>query len=368
MQSPRYGKQCGSMLLTASLFLITLIGTAAVAVDVGHLMVARNELQNAADAAALAGANCLSKAGAGSGTTCTSAPSSSLNWSIASAAARTAIGQNKSDGSALVSGTVTTGYKNLTGSPAGLEPTTLSPVGPNDMPAVMVTLSRSTGSNGGPVQTLITRMFGGAAVPVSVTAVAVLATPSTTIPGTVIPQAINQCMLTQYWNASTNAPQLATASTLNGVPQTIGQPWEIRIGSSYHYPSCNSGQWTSFTQQANDVPTCHQLIINSNPTALSIGTNIWMEPGTKTSLYNDLSAQYPTPPGANVVLPVVNQPAGLTTEQQVPIVGFASFHIDDIQGGSGQYIQGHFIAGMVAPGASGIGRSYGAYSPARLAQ
>ena len=51
--------QRGSMLVTASLFFIILIGFAALAVDVGHMMIARNELQNAADAAALAGANCL---------------------------------------------------------------------------------------------------------------------------------------------------------------------------------------------------------------------------------------------------------------------------------------------------------------------
>ena len=67
--------QKGAMLITMSLFFITLIGFAAVAVDVGHLMVARNELQNAADAAALAGANCLNKTPTSSGLDCTSTPS-----------------------------------------------------------------------------------------------------------------------------------------------------------------------------------------------------------------------------------------------------------------------------------------------------
>ena len=59
MKFTSLGKQKGAMLITASLWLILLIGLAALAFDVGHLMIVRNELQNAADAAALAGANCL---------------------------------------------------------------------------------------------------------------------------------------------------------------------------------------------------------------------------------------------------------------------------------------------------------------------
>lgn len=365
------------MLITMSLFFIMLIGFAAVAVDVGHLMVARNELQNAADAAALAGANCLNKTTDGSGTDCTSTTSTTLNWTIASTKANTAIGLNKSDGSTLVDGTVTTGYKNLAGIPAGLQPTTLSPIGNNDKPAVMVRLDKSTGKNGGPVQTLITAMFGGAAVPITATAVAVISSPGSILPGSTIPQAINQCMFELYWDSATNKPKLATFTPLNGVDQVIGEPWELRIGSSYHYPSCDSGQWTSFGLDVNSVPAVRDLISNGNPTPLAIGDNTWIEPGTKTTLYGDLDDKYPTPlspPTANtsplldVTLPVVNLPDGLNNLGQTPIVAFAGFHITDIQGGSDKYIQGHFISGTITNGSSGIGPSYGSYTPARLAQ
>src|SRR5579864_9048066 len=108
-------KQKGAMLITTAFFFIVVIGFAAVAVDVGHLMVARNELQNGADAAALAGANCLDKTTAGSGADCTSTPLGSLNWAIAATKATNSIGLNKVDGTTLLNGTVTTGYKNLTG-------------------------------------------------------------------------------------------------------------------------------------------------------------------------------------------------------------------------------------------------------------
>ena len=171
------------MLITASLWFIVLIAFAAVAFDVGHLLIVRGELKNAADAAALAGANCLDKTTAPSGTDCTSTQGP-LNWAIAATKATNSVGMNKSDGTSLISGTVQTGYWNLNGGTT-LQPTTLSPigpcnkdvtgvaVGPCDKPAVMVTVRRAAGSNGGPVGTLLATMFSGSAISVDGTAVAV---------------------------------------------------------------------------------------------------------------------------------------------------------------------------------------------------
>lgn len=366
------------MLITTTFWFIALMAFAALAFDVGHLMVVRNELQNAADAAALAGANCLDKTTAGSGTDCTSTRAGTLNWNIAATKATSAIGLNKSDTVKLVNGTVQTGYWNVNGG-TSLQPTTLTPLGPCtivggvmtttcDKPAVMVTLDKTTGSNGGPVGTLIAAMFNGTAVSLTAKAVAVISSPGQVAPGTLIPYAINKCMFDLYWDSTTNTPKLATTATLNGVPQVIGQPWELRIGSSYHYPNCESGQWTSFALDVNSASAIAGLISGGNPTALSIGDNTWIEPGTKTSAFNNLSSQYPTPPGADVTMPVVDQPTGWNTNAQSPIVAFAAFHIDDVQGGSGKYVQGHFIAGTTTGGSSGAGPGYGTYTPPRLAR
>ncbi|MBX3350054.1 MAG: pilus assembly protein [Nitrospira sp.] len=49
----------GAMAVMTAIFLVVLLTMAAAAIDVGHALVARNELQNAADAAALAGARTL---------------------------------------------------------------------------------------------------------------------------------------------------------------------------------------------------------------------------------------------------------------------------------------------------------------------
>eukprot|EP01041_Mallomonas_annulata_P020084 gene20084-39698_t len=154
--------------------MIFLIGLAAVVVDVGHMMTARNALQNAADAAALAGASCLTRSSAPSGQDCTSTPSASLNWAMAKTKAELTIRLNQVDGVSLVDGTVTTGYKNMAGTPANLQATTLSPVGAYDKPAVWVQLRKAPGSNGGPLQTLMTNLYGASGLSMTVTAVAVI--------------------------------------------------------------------------------------------------------------------------------------------------------------------------------------------------
>jgi len=373
---PNSSKQKGAMLLTILFWMTAFIGLAALAFDIGHLLVVRNELQNGADAAALAGANCLNKTTAGSD--CTNIASPTLNWAIASTKATNSIGLNKSDNTGLINGTVQTGYWDLNGGTA-LQPTSLSPLGPCtrvagvmttpcDKPAVMVTLSRDSGSNGGAVQTLIAAMFGGAAVPVSARAVAVISSPGSVLPGSLIPQAINKCMYDLYWDSATNSPKLATSTSLNGVAQVIGAPWELRIGSAYHYGTCYSGQWTSFDQDINSASGIKGLINAGNPSSLSIGDNTWIEPGAKASNYNDLDAKFPTPPGADVTIIVVDMATDLTDKGVAKIVAFAGFHIDDIQGGSDKYIQGHFMKGAITGGASGIGPYYGTYTPPRLAR
>lgn len=368
-------KQNGSTIVTASIWLVVLVGLTALAVDVGRLMVIRNELQNAADAAALAGANCLDRATAASGTDCTSTFSSTLNWTIASTKAKNSVGLNKSDNASLVDGVVETGYWNVNGGTA-IQPTTLSPLGPCtmsggvmvtacDKPAVRVTVSRATGSNGGPVSALVSTMFGGAKIPISASAVAVLSSPGQVLPGAVIPFAINLCLFNKFWDSVNNVPVLFKSTDVDPYGwSTVGQPWELIMGSSYHYGTCESGQWTTFGQDLTDVPSVRNLIDNGNPSPLSIGQNTYIEPGTKTNLFDYLGAAYI---GKDVTVVVVDT-TSLASKGFTPVVAFAGFHIDDAVGGSGKYVKGHFIKGNITNGSSGIGPSFGTYTPPRLAR
>ncbi len=321
------------------LFLVAVLLTfGAFAVDLPRVTTVRNELQNAADAAALAGASKLT-----AGTT-------GPDWADAASGASAAVSLNQSDGVTLTSGTVQTGYWNLTGNPSTLEAQTITP-GLYDMPAVQVTITRDASQNGGLIGLLLGGFLNVLTTTGSATSVAVAGTPSTVGTGGLFPVVIDKCVLDQYWNTTTNEP--------NTDPST-GQPYEFQIGNGQLYGnSCNAGQWTSFLINANDVPTIRTLMASGNPSPLSIGDNIWIEPGVKTTLYDSV------PTGVTVVVPVATQ---IISKTYVPIVAFAAFFIDQSVGGSGKYIQGHFVGGYKIPvQGGGAGPNYGAYLAPRLA-
>jgi Flp pilus assembly protein TadG len=332
-------RQRGAVAIYVALFLPVAIGFLALSVDIARELVVRNQLQNAADAAALAGAGQLQWSGA------------STMWANASSKATAAIGLNSADGTTLSTGTIATGYWNVTGSPSGMQSTAITP-GANDMPAIQVTVSRASGSNGGPIKTYFAGLIGTSTINVSATAVALIAPPGTAKPGALFPLAITQCLYQNYWNASTGQPK---------IDPSTGKTYEFMIGSAYHYGPCDTGQWTTFDVNANDTPTVENLITNGNPTSLSIGDNTWIEPGTKTAVYGTVTVP------SQVLLPVV---VDVSTNSAVPIVAFAPFQIDDSQGNNLKYIKGHFItdylATNVGPGSGGA-PYYGAYIPPVLA-
>ncbi|HEX7650446.1 MAG TPA: pilus assembly protein TadG-related protein [Noviherbaspirillum sp.] len=365
-------RERGSILVLFAGLIIVLTGFAVLAVDIGRIYIVRNELQNVADAAALAGANCLDRQSlAGSLTDCSATKATTLNWARASAKAVDQLGQNSADNIAVAttgSGyQIDVGYWNVqsNGPSGGSFSTTFSPLTKFDKPAVKVTVTKDAGKNGGPVTMLTAAMFGGSHVPMSANAVAVLSSPSKVPPGSVIPYVINKCMYDKYWNAATGTPVIYTGSPPDtNKLSTVGQPWELLIGSSYHYGACDSGQWTSFNLDVNSQSAVANLIASGNPTSLGIGDMTWIEPGSKTASFNDLRAKYPA--GGDVTLLVVDT-ASLASKGEAPIVAFAGFHITDVQGGSKKYVQGHFLTNYITPGAGGIGPFYGTYTPPRLA-
>lgn len=247
---------------------------------------------------------------------------------------------NKSDRIPLTGCQVQTGYWNLGGG-GGLQGQGITP-GPQDMPAIEVTVRRSAGNNGGPVQFFFGPFVGINTSTLSATATAVTMPPGSADRGSLFPMAISQAVADQ-------------AAMYNSPSHTI------RIGSNYHYPTDQAGQWTSFLLDENNVPAIRNLIANGNPNPLKIGDKIWIEPGTKTTLYSDV------PVGTDVLLPVVTS---IETHAEVPLISFIPFHITASVGGSGKYVEGYFLSDYYAhpdPGAgSNPGPYYGAFTPSRL--
>lgn len=311
------------------------LAVGALAVDIGHLILARTELQTDADASALSGAAHLLTLGSGP------------NWSGAHDAAAQAVTLNSSDGIRLKDAAIATGYWNLARTPLGLQSQSITP-GINDAPAVQSTVARATGSNGGPINFFLARVLGINSGAASASAVAIVTAPGYVAPGALFPVAIGRCIYNQYWNAQTGTP----------VVDSTGKPPQVEIGNSLTYGGCEAGQWTSFQTNNNDVPTVRGLIANGNDTSLRIGDSIWIQSGIKNTIYSSV------PWNVDVLVPVVDA----ATSDAHPIVAFAAFHIDSANGASDKYIVGHFIAGYkVASVGGGVGPYYGAYIPPRLA-
>ncbi|SDC50996.1 Putative Tad-like Flp pilus-assembly [Cupriavidus sp. YR651] len=330
--------QRGAVGIMMPFMLISVLSVGALAMDVAHLVIVRNELQNAADAAALAGAAGLYPA------------NPNPAWTNGVTKGTNAIALNKAAGTTLATGTVQAGYWNLTGTPAGLQPQDITP-GTNDVPAVQVTISRSAGNNGGPVATLLAQVFDGGAKGTTATAVAVLAAPGIIGNGGLFPVALSQCLYNYYWNSATNQPKIDPATN---------KPYLFRIGSAYHYGLCESGQWTTFKSTDNSATATRDLILNGNPAPVAIGDQIWIQDGTKTSNYNFITVN------KDYVMPVTNS---LNAGSLGPITAFAAFHVTAAVGGSGKYIEGYFIPNYkVTNSGGGVGPYYGAYVPPRLAK
>ncbi|NTW46821.1 MAG: hypothetical protein HGB16_01635 [Chlorobaculum sp.] len=322
--------QRGGVVIWFALLLPVLLGFAALAVDLTRLHLVKVELQNAADAAAMGGARSLTDAGG-----------DPFNWAAASAKALELARQNVANGAQIQDATIETGYWNLQTRSWADTP------GTGYFPAVRATIAISGEQNNGPLNLLFAPVLGIDDTDVEATATAVIAPPSG---GTgLFPFVIGMKMLDHFWDTSTSSPVLK-----NGVAPTIN------LGSIYTFDGEKvlSGQWTTFQSDVKNpnVPFVRDLIENGNSTKLSIGDDTYIQPGAKATLYSEV------PVGTTVGMFIVDE---VDTDDFVPIVAIAAFHIDGYSQG-GKYITGHFVDAAIIPGlepGDGSGGLYGAYTP-----
>ncbi len=303
-------RQRGVVMPLAAISLLSLLGFTALAVDVGYLFVVRNELQNAADTAALSGAGYL-------------APfiGSAPNWVNANTEATNAISLNKAVGDTLTDGLVETGYWNITGSPTGLHSIS---AGSNDLPAVMVTINKADGSNGGAVNAFFAQVLGMDSFNVGAKAVAVISSPGNT-KASLLPIAIPECLYSsEYWDSEADSPTTP--------------PTTFSLGSTIHYSGCGGStieaQWTSLNTGAQSTTEIRNLIdyatgdaSNSDQPSLATDSSIHILSGVHNTLYStpvqtsingcsaagDKSCEYG-------LIPVIKE---ICSNYDTPFVGFA---------------------------------------------
>ncbi len=358
-------REKGVIAILIALLLPIMIGFGAFAVDFSYRFLVRSELQNAADATALAAASCLFGRA-----NCGNLNASKPDWNTARQSAIDYVSKNSSENTQLADVAVEYGYWNITGTPAGLQSLPKTP-GNNDLAAIKVTISKDNSANGGPVKTFLAPILGIYSKPLSATAVAVVPYPTSSGTGALFPVAITKCLYDDYWDNTNKKPKIANAKNIDGfdLPQTVGEPYIFKVTSSLHTCGCEAGQWSSLDTDSNSTSTIRDLIMNGNSTDIAVGEKIWIQPGTKTTLYSDVnncsaagnkSCEY-------VTVPIVQD---ISTHAHNTVIAYACMRILSATGGSGKYItmqMSNDADKCQAKGSGGGGTYYGELVPPRLA-
>lgn len=311
--------QEGAIAIVVALLFPVLLGLGALAVDIGHIVLVKAQLQNAADAGALAG---------GMGLLPFTGTPPQPNWPQAQAQATLYVTKNSADGQPLSACQSQLLYWNFVTN--SLRPTQQNA---NDAPVIQVTVTKSETSGNGPVQLMFAPIWGIFTSDVSATARAMLSGASSVPTASAFPLAINQSVVNKYWDKQ--------------------PPVTINIGSGGL-----GGQWTSFLINANDVPTIRGLLDKGNPSPLQVGDSIYIQPGKKASLYGYAAEKI----GRTVLLAVVGD--DYQSKTYTPILGFAAFLIKGTDQG-GKTISGYFTP-YQSPQSSPGGPAYGVFVPAKL--
>jgi Flp pilus assembly protein TadG len=328
----------GATAVTVAVSLVMLLSFGALTVDIGHSLVARNELQNVADAAALAGAREL-------GLIYESlSPYEQYGYTLTSPAVvhnavQTIASQNQAAGVAISidAGDIQIGQWN-----DAAKTFTVTNTFPN---AVRVTSRRDAAANG-PISTFLANIMGVSSVSVNAFATAALTFISQTVPGELdVPFGISSEWFTNFgcnqpirfhptgdpvgcagWHTFLESPPNAN---------TLGNLIDGLSDGSYTSPATTSGA-TSLNFIGGSVASAFPELINLFNTKLPQGDpTVWE---VFVPVYQDTSCANPSGP--------------------MMIVGYATANITNVQGPPVMQIDGIVTCNSVQGGAGG-GANFG---------
>jgi hypothetical protein len=343
--------QHGTVGIVIALLLPLLFGFAGLAVDIGYIYEVNSQLKNASDAGALAGARGLvpyiqsTEAGI-----IVYKP----DWLNGTGKAQNAVNLNhayadKDTGTVLLPLAVSTASPGsevppLSGGPLLSQATpcywnlnsktmksTAATPETGDVPAMLVTVSKTAGQNEGPVKrylapllNIIPGVFLAPTADTSATSVAMISFNTGMPPSSFIkPMVATKTIIDKYWEKYD--------------PLNPTVPFQFKLGDG---SQAEDTMWSSFKVDDNSDAYTKQLINQGNPDPLKIDDMIHLQPGARAVDYgpNEMGQFI----NQTVVLPIVDVPPGeLTTNTEKPILGFIPFHITGYNQG-GKYIEGYF--------------------------
>lgn len=345
-------KQKGATLLLVAAGMLVLLGMTAFAVDIGRALVVKNELQNVSDSASLAGASRIGNF-------------YTQDWSSACAAAKQGVLNNATEGKLMALGDAVIQYGvwnetaatpfTVTGTCSG----TLSNIalGPNQLPAMRVSVRRDETSVSGSIKYFFAPIFGIKSTNLLAESTAAVAASSSAKPD--LPFVIGDCIMQQITipagqpgagglkvGASFKAFSVQFDKTGNNNTNNIDTQKSIDCADKQAV-----GQWASFCTDSGCQGASKVMNLIDNPDqAPEIKANVTLtdiKNGTVQSLY-DAVEKVTMPKNMTVLVPVVSSPLiGSTGNQSAPLKDFVALKItavdkakpDNYQGGKVPYIE-----------------------------
>ena len=329
----------GAVAVMTALFLVVLLAMGAAAIDIGHALVAKNELQTAADAGALAGTRALG-----------------LIYEGMTAAEQQAYTLTGGDQATIVAAVQTTSAAN---SAAGVAITinagdiaigTWNPNGRihtptvNQPKAVRVIARRDSSANG-PISTFLGGIIGLTSVNVVAVATADMTAVGQTAPGQLdVPFAISEYYFTQF-----GCGDAIKFYPNDGTPQ-----------------ACSA--WHTFDQSpanANMLRTIIDGMTNGTyqSPATTPGDSLNFTNGNVASAFPNLINLYNTKKDANgnwdVFVPVYQSPECSPPNGALPIIGYAEARITNVQGSPNHLISATVLCNIFEGNTTGGGPPYG---------
>jgi Flp pilus assembly protein TadG len=311
------------VVLLAAGLMVLMCAIAGLAIDVGFAYYVRGEVQNAADAAAFAGADTLMS---------TPPLATDPNFLSAKSTAVSFVEKNEAAGANLTAANaqIETGYWDLDNKRMVTTPlyacagsvTTCTPSGANPpgcvceqrgVPAVRATVQKPD------LQTVFAKVVGWASS--SPTAVSVAARGYPTSGKVGFPFSVTKCMVDYFMNNN-----------------LYGQ--SIEIPQAYpNVSNCNTGNWSSLSLLNNSNHSDQDILSGKAAATVSLGAPILVQQGVRDNLFNLIQNNYVN---QTVVIAVAadNIMAPNTTST---ITGFMEFTITGVQkNGPDKYIIGTF--------------------------
>ena len=329
----------GAVAAMTAIFLVVLLAVAAAAIDIGHALVAKNELQNTADAAALAGTRSLG-----------------LMYESMTPAEQQVYTLAGGDQATIVAAVQTTAVANsAAGVPITINaadiaigtwnPTTRIHTPTVNQPKAVRVWARRDSSANGAISTFLAGVVGLTSVSVSAVATADMTAVGQTAPGQLdVPFAISEYYFTQF-----------------------GCGDSIKFYPNDRTPQACSA-WHTFDQSPANANTLRTIIDGmTNGTyqspATTPGDSLNFTNGNVASAFPNLINLYNAKKDANgnwdVFVPVYQSPDCTPPNGAIPIIGYAEARITNVQGAPNFLISATILCNIFEGNTTGGGPPYG---------